>query len=203
MCVFWQGRGALTSTSNLIILIGLTDGSWLTHCFIALGDVSSQGVHIVFHPVLYMWTCVQLKHETMIFFVQYCIKQTVFVYCCDFDEDYQQKFMQKSEYSQRVHIIFSCECFPLGLKVLRVCFQPRGGRDEMLIWHLGEMHSEPPVKPSSEKDAVFTGTHQATDTNLMAKLFWDQEHHIKHLKTKMLQFIWSKRNNPVSRLRLS
>lgn len=41
----------------------------------------------------------------------------------------------------------------------------------MLIWHLGEMHSEPPVKPSPKKDAVFIGTHQATDINLMANYF--------------------------------
>lgn len=66
---------------------------------------------------------------------------------------------------------FLQECFPLGLKVLRICFQPRGGRDKMLIRHLGEMHPEPPVKPSPKKDAVFTSTHQATDIKLIANYF--------------------------------
>ena len=49
----------------------------------------------------------------------YLFKQTVFVYCCDLDEDqiklYDQ-FMQKSRYFQRVHILFLATVYAsLGL----------------------------------------------------------------------------------------
>jgi hypothetical protein len=41
--------------------------------------------------------------------VCYLFKQTVFVYCCDLDEDqisFYDQFMQKSSYFQSVHILF-------------------------------------------------------------------------------------------------